>query len=236
MYDSEKSRPCHVIEFIGLPGVGKTTLARAIVNSSEMTHSGRPRLRGEKRPGDISVLLISALVHPFASFGILAVGVLTAVVAVGTLSQRWARTARMLTGLFEMLNAAHRGQRLIMDEGPLVWLAAIHWRSMFIAKLIIKILGWLYCSFFNCSLVYLAGSSHVIMQRRNKRTKENKVPSSKAGPNYKREHPKKRNDLERIQALRFLWLVMERFGVRKIKMDVAESDSVNPIVLVAGWC
>ncbi len=116
-----------VIEFVGLPGVGKTTLASDFVQSLE-DRGVSVRQRGDGRFGACAAARFCAL-HPTRLIAFLRLPLRVVYGAEGPLCYRM-RRARLVAGGVLRICAAKGGQmNLVLDEGPITWVAATRWKS-----------------------------------------------------------------------------------------------------------
>lgn len=225
---------CFVIEFLGLPGIGKTRTANMLAERLVET-TGRARLRGDSSPGSRGWLVRLVFVRPLDIARIFLVTVLTGAVAIGSFRQRLARMARMATGLLHMLNAAHNHHQLIMDEGPLVWLSAIRWGNPRLARFVITYLARCYSSVFRCRVVCLVGNKEILAQHRKIRALEKKETYGK--DSFKKEarsHPLKQTDFERERSHRLLCRILTDQGVC-CRVVVVGEEQLSAILSFTGW-
>ena len=232
-----EARVCCVLELVGLAGIGKTMTARAVADRLEaMGH--RPRLRGEPRGGGRISLMRTALARPRAVFGLVGIAALTGWVAAGSVRWKVARAARMTTGLMEMLHAFHRSDPLIMDEGPLVWAAAIRWGWPRLARRMILGLATYYATVPCVRVVSLVGDT--AMLRTQRKIRKAGRPASKYekqyGPEkFPDEKPHKHTDAERARALKLFIRLLRVKGVPVMTVQNGDPDTVNAVITLAGW-
>lgn len=116
-----------VIEFVGLPGVGKTTLASDFAQSLE-DRGVSVRQRGDGRFGACAAARFCVL-HPTRLIAFLRLPLRVVYGAEGPLRYRM-RRARLVAGGVLRICAAKGGQmNLVLDEGPITWVAATRWKS-----------------------------------------------------------------------------------------------------------
>lgn len=157
------------LEFIGLPAAGKSTLVTEVIQ--ELQNSGvRPLQRGEFLPTRRQIL-VTLVFYPFMTVRILVIIILVSLVANGTLAQRLRRSAKILRGLFKLVCALRLDTKLIIDEGPLVWMAALETDRERLREFVLNLMMKVY-KVTNCAVVCITIHPEVLHKHQRQRDKE----------------------------------------------------------------
>lgn len=116
-----------IVELVGLPGVGKSTVVSQIV--VERNARGKPLTyrgdRSSKTPRSVREAI--ALLHsiPF----ILQISIIAFKGMSGPYRYRRRRVQKVARGTMRIISAKVHGVDIVLDEGPLVWASASRWKD-----------------------------------------------------------------------------------------------------------
>lgn len=226
---------CMTVELIGLPGAGKTTLASMLVDTVQEHAGWRPHSRGQSRVGGKRALLTAALKAPLGNLVIAGVLVLVLIGVAGSLSERIARMTRVMTGLYNMLHAVVFRQPLVMDEGPINWIASVPWTTPVLFNLAARWLGVLYRRFLHCSLVYLDVDEQTRAVQRAARAKAAVAARVSDTVSVPDRHTHKRSDAERTRSLQTMRRMFRDQGIMVLTIRQSDVVAALHIAVSAGW-
>ena len=221
-----------IVEFIGLPGVGKSHLVN--LSASKMDEMGvRPWLRGKSFPYKNKILLI-AIQSPVVMAKILFITVVYFLIVEGPVSNRLARCKQLFLGLFKMICALKFDVKLMLDEGPLVWIAAVATKREYLRKCVFMHTVIFY-KWANCSVVDMSADSATLTSNREKRSAEKSVLNSKSSSEMLSSSIKKQTDAGRELSLAQIRFYLHDNNVRVLSLSAGDPNGIDKVVKFCGW-